>query len=185
MKNTKGQYGYIKKQRKIEIAKTLIILLLCFAIFRMGVYSTGTKQNLLTIVAVLGCLPMAKFAVNVIVFYKAKYCSEALYNELKEKKLEPLFYDLYFTTLKKNFQISCLDYKKKNLIMLSEDEKIDIKEGEEHIITVLKNAGYENVSVKIYTDKDKFIERMAQLKTLSDDEGDFTFLLDNILSVSI
>ena len=39
-------------------------------------------------------------------------------DELKEKldvkSLEPLFYDLYFTAFKKNYQVSALYYKKKN-----------------------------------------------------------------------
>lgn len=181
----KGCFGYLKNQRNIEILKTIFCLALCIAIYRMGIYSTGSNRNLLTLVAVLGCLPMAKFAVNAIMFIKAKSCSSLVKDKLDNAGLQPVFYDLYFTSFKKNFQVSALDYKKKNLIMLTEDENIDMQAAEEHIKEVLKNCGYESVTVKLYTDVDKFSERMAELKQLPSDEKDLTYLFDNILNVSL
>lgn len=184
-KINKGQYGYIKFQRMVELLKTLIMLGLSIALYFLGIYSTGSNQNLLTFVAVLGCLPMAKFFVSFVMFTKAKGCSKELYSELNEKGLMPLFYDLYFTEFKLNFQCSALVYKKKSLIIMSEDSNIQINEGENHLKKVLENCGYDNVTVKIYTDKKKFIERFADLNSFEDEEVNIEFLKDNILSVSI
>ncbi|MBR5897405.1 MAG: hypothetical protein IKZ39_07290 [Lachnospiraceae bacterium] len=183
-KSKKGTYGYIARQRKIEIIKTVIMLALSFALYNIGIYSTGSNKNLLTLVAVLGCLPMAKFCVNAIMFIKAKGCSAELHNKLEGKGLTPDFYDLYFTAFKKNYQASALIYKRKNLIVMSEDPKIDTTEGEEHLKTVLKNAGASDATVKIFTDSDKFMERLSELQALEDDNKS-DFIKDNILSVSL
>jgi len=181
----KGEFGYIKHQRNIEIIKTLIMLALSFALYRIGVYSTGSNKNYLTLVSVLGCLPMAKFAVNATMFSKAKGCSLDVHSLLESKNVKPLFYDLYFTTLKKNFQVSALYYKKKNLILLTEDEKMDVVACEEHLITVLKNCGYESVTIKVFDDANKFIDRFNELSKLEEEDKDLTVLKDNLLSVSI
>ena len=58
--NFKGTYLYLDTQKKYEIAKTAILYSLSVAIFLTGYISTGTKKNLLTIVAVLGVLPASK-----------------------------------------------------------------------------------------------------------------------------
>ncbi|MBO4679083.1 MAG: hypothetical protein J5626_05380 [Lachnospiraceae bacterium] len=183
-KSKKGTYGYIKSQRKIEIVKTIVMLALSFGLYNLGVYSVGSNKNLLTLVAVLGCLPMAKFCVNAIMFSKAKGCSKELHDNLEARGLSPDFYDLYFTAFKKNYQASALSYKRKNLIIMSEDPSIDTAEGEEHLKAVLSNAGASDVTVKIFTDAGKFMDRLSDLKDLEEDSKT-DFIKDNILSVSL
>ena len=180
----KGTYGYIAFQRKVEIAKTIIMLALSFGLYNLGIYSTGSNKNLLTLFAVLGCLPMAKFCVNAIMFIRAKGCSEELYNKLEAKNLSADFYDLYFTAFKKNYQVSALTYKRKSLIGVSEDENIDIAEAEAHLKAILENAGAKDATVKIFKDTDKFIDRLSELSSLEED-NDNAFIKDNILGVSL
>lgn len=184
-KNKKGNFGYIKRQRIIEILKTAFMLALSIGLYNLGLYSAGSKNNLLTYVAILGCLPMAKFAVNAVVFCKAKGCSKAVYDEINSLNLKPMFYDLYFTGEKVNFQASVADYKKKNLILLSEDTNISTSDGEEHLRNLLKNCGYENITIKIFTDKNKFMERLKELNEMEETDKDLSFLFDNLLSISI
>ena len=80
-KIAKGQYGYITQQKKWSTARTLILFALSLSIFIIGIISTGSKENLLTVVAVLGCLPAGRSAVNTIMFLRARGCSK----EAKEK----------------------------------------------------------------------------------------------------
>lgn len=181
----KGNYGYINQKKKTQSIITVLMLTLCVSVYAIGFYSTGSNANLLTYVSILGCLPMAKFAVSAIMFIKASGCSSKLKEKLDSSNVHPLFYDLYFTSYKKNFQISACSYKKHTFIMLSEDEKISLEEGENHIKDTLKAAGLENYTVKIFTDSDKFIERVTELETLEPDTADNTFLFDNILSISL
>lgn len=181
----KGCFGYIKSQRLLELLKTLLFLGTAIALYRIGISATGSNKNLMTLFAVLGCLPMAKFFVNFIMFSKAKGCSLELKNKLDEKGISPLFYDLYFTSFKKNFQISAVFYKKKNLLLISEDSTISVEEAEEHVKTILTNCGYADVLVKVYTDSDKYIARLCELEGLEADKKDLSFLCDNLLGVSL
>ena len=56
------------------------------AIYLAGYLTVHSNKNLLTIVAVLGCLPASKSAVSMIMFLRAKGCSEAL-----KAKIDGLF----------------------------------------------------------------------------------------------
>ncbi len=183
-KKNKGKFGYIKRSLRIEFIKALVMILLCVGIYYMGIYSTGSNANVLTFVAILGCLPFAKYFVNFVMLLKAKGCSKELYEELNPVDSN-IYYDLFFTTAKKNFQVSALYYKKKCLIMLSEDEKIDVQGLEEHLKGILKASGFENITIKVYLDKDKFIERLKELKELEEDSENLSFLYDNLLSVAL
>lgn len=181
----KGDFGYIKAQRKIEIIKTAILLILPFALYFLGYITTGSNQNLLTFVAVLGCLPMASAAIQAVLFVKAKPCSEDVYKKIVGSGVIVTYYDLYFTSYKKNFQVSALFLWKNTLIALTEDDKMVLTEGEEHLKGILSNCGGDNITVKFYTDADKFIERARELTALGADERDYSFIYDNIMSVSI
>ena len=64
-KALKGNYGYIKAKRNRVIIRTIIFFAISLAIFVAGYITTGTRKNLFTIVAVLGCLPACKSLVNI------------------------------------------------------------------------------------------------------------------------
>ena len=181
----KGDYGYIKEQRRLEIIKAVIMVILPIAIFLVGYFSTGSNQNILTFVAVLGCLPMASNAIHAILFIKAKGCSEELYKKLVGAGVVSTYYDLYFTAYKKNYQVSALIIKKGCLIAITEDETMVLSEGEDHLKDILSKCGGEGITVKFFNDADKYIERARELSNLSDDNKDYSFIYENIMSVSI
>ncbi|MCR4959841.1 MAG: hypothetical protein K6A74_00130 [Lachnospiraceae bacterium] len=181
----KGDYGYIREQRKLEIIKAAIMIVLPVAIFLTGYFATGSNQNILTFVAVLGCLPMASNAIHAYLFIRAKGCSEELYKKLVGAGIASTYYDLYFTAYKRNYQVSALILKKGCLIAITEDMNMDLTEGEDHIKDVLSKCGGEKISVKFFNDADKYIERARELSALSDDNKDYSFIYENIMSVSI
>lgn len=166
MKVIKGCYGYLPKQKKKEIAKTIAYFSLSLAIFAMGYFSTGTKTNLLTIVAVLGCLPASKSAVSMLMYWKAGICSASCYREVKpyeETGDTLLLYDLYLTSYLKNFQISVMAIKNNALCGYTEDAKCDLNAGEKHIAEMLQQNGYSGLTVKLFADLSKFTERLGQM----------------------
>lgn len=166
MKLTKGNFGYLRKQKKIEIIRTVIYFALSASIFAMGYMTTGTKVNLLTVVAVLGCLPASKSAVSMIMYLKAGFCSDACYQIVKECVPEGdtlLLYDLYLTSYQKNFQISVMAVKNHALCGYTEDEKCDLNAGEAHITEILQQNGYGGLTVKLFDKLDRFTDRLRQL----------------------
>ena len=62
---------------------------------------------------------------------------------------------------------------------------VDAEAFEAHLKEVLKNCGGEKISVKVFTDTDKYIERARELNALSGEDADYSFILENLLSVSI
>lgn len=78
----KGSYGYIENHKAVTALRTMVLVLVSVSLYVAGYVKTGSSRNLLTVVAVLGCLPACKSMVNFILFLKAKGCSEALKNEV-------------------------------------------------------------------------------------------------------
>lgn len=166
MKMTKGCYGYLARQKKKEVVKTIVYFALSLSIFAMGYFSTGTKMNLLTIVAVLGCLPASKSAVSAFMYLKAAGCSGDCYQDVKsyeEKGDTLLLYDLYLTSYLKNFQISVMAVKNNALCGYTEDDKCDLNAGERHIEDMLLQNGFGGLTVKLFQDRAKFTERLGQM----------------------
>ena len=97
-KNPKGSYGYIKHSKKVWVIKTTIMYAVSLSLFIAGYIATKSKENMLTIVAVLGVLPATKSFVTTVLYVKAKGCSEKLHNKVKEYDQKQLIaYDLVFT----------------------------------------------------------------------------------------
>ena len=71
-KFTKGEYEYPAYQTKVVIIRTICYFLLALAVFLLGYFSTKTKENLLTVVAVCGLLPACKSLVSVIMYLNSE-----------------------------------------------------------------------------------------------------------------
>lgn len=181
----KGEYGYLKFQLKIEIVKTLAMLILSLACYFIGLKTTGTNQNLLTFVAIFGCLPMAKFMVNVVMFIKAKGCTEDFKLSVDNTGVKPVYFDLYMTDYKKNYQLSALTYKKGVILACTEDDKTIPLDAEAHIKTVLANINVSDVNVKVYKDKNKFLDRLNEIGLYNEAENNEAEIIENLLSVSL
>lgn len=157
-----------------------------FAIYLAGYFTVHSNKNLLTIVAVLGCLPASKSAVSMIMFYRAKGCSEELKKKLDAQKISfSQRYDLYLTSYQKNFQISHVVMKHKNLIGITESEKFDENACYEHLKDMFSKNGLKDITVKIFTDRDKYLERVNSLQQSEMDEKkqlqeDVLHLMENL-----
>ena len=171
-KITKGNYGYIEYQKKASAIRTVLFFALSLAVYGIGIYSTGSNKNLLTIVAVLGCLPSCKSAVNMIMFFKATGCSMSAWEKIScyDDKLTG-FYDMYFTSYQKNFAISHMVLKGNVICAYTESKKCDCNEGEKHLEQMLLQDGYKNMTIKIFHDLDKYIDRLGQLEKLEVEES--------------
>ncbi len=168
----KGCYGYLAWQKKASLIRTVLFFVLSFAIYCIGVFSTGSNKNLLTIVAVLGCLPACKSAVNAVMFFRASGCSVEARKRTApfDEKLQGL-YDMYFTSYKKNFPISHMVLKGNVICACTESERCDCVAGEKHLEQMLLQDGYKHMTVKIFDSLDKYIDRLSQLEKLNVEES--------------
>lgn len=168
----KGSFGYIQNRKRFTAVRTVLYFALSISLYVAGYVTTGSNKNLLTIVAVLGCLPSCKSAVNFIIFLRAKGCSQELRDAVKKFDTElTSFYDLYFTSYQKNYQVSHMVVKGNVLCGITESEKCDVNEAQKHLEQMLLQEGIKNMTVKIFSDRRKYIDRLSQLTELETEEN--------------
>ena len=102
----KGTSGYLRTQKNYEILRTVLYFAISLSLFIAGRVTTGSRENLLTIVAVLGCLPACKSLVEMFMFLRYKGCNEqdAAQIAAHTDGLTGL-YDMVFTSYEKNYVI--------------------------------------------------------------------------------
>lgn len=183
----KGSFGYIGNRKIMTGLRTFLFFAVSAGLYAMGYVTTGSSKNLLTIVAVLGCLPACKSAVNFILFVRAKGCSGQLHQkvEIYDGKLTT-FYDMYFTSYQKNYPISHMTLKGNVLCGVTEDERCDCNAAEKHLEQMLVQEGVKGMTVKIFSKADKYIDRLGQLMALETDDNKKKEEIVNLLySISI
>ena len=173
-KVVKGQYGYIRTQRIKVTIRTVLLFLLSLVIFFVGLwYNGGNKKNLLTVVAVLGCLPACKSAVNMIMFFRASGCAENVWERVSRcSEGLTCLYDMYFTSYEKNYAVSHLVVKDHVVCGYCSDAKCESEKCEKHLGNMLKQGGCKNVTVKIYKDLDQYCEGLSNLQRQNAESGE-------------
>jgi len=160
----KGAYGYLENRKIYTALRTVLFFLLCVGLYLTGYLTTGTNRNLLTVAAILGCLPACKSAVNFIIFIRARGCSDTLREAVHgyDGRLETL-YDMYFTSYQTNYPISHMALKGNILCGITEDPKCDCQKAEKHLEQMLSQEGIKNVAVNIFSQREKYIDRLSRL----------------------
>ena len=94
--------GYIKSRKKLVLLKCILEFGILIAIFWLGIVQTKTRLNLLTVIAVLGCLPASKALVEFIMILPHKTIDKEMVTEIESngEMLLKLF-DTVFTSEKK------------------------------------------------------------------------------------
>ena len=159
----KGKFGYTLSHRKWQIAKTLLYVVLALSVFLLGFLTTKTTKNLLSIVAIVGALPISKELVGVIMSFKRKPMDVAMYEEISKKagNLEQI-YELLFTTSDTGYPIEAVIIEGRDVICYSADSRCDVMKLQQHLINILKANDYKE-NVKVYTDYKKFLDRVGDL----------------------
>jgi len=127
-------------------------------------------MNLLTIVAVLGCLPGCKSAVNMIMFLRFKSADSELISRIENKAKDlPALYDNIFTTYEKSYMVDHLVYRQNNLVGYTSG-KCDVDKLSAHITEKLSIGGHKGITVKIFDNESRYLERLESLNALQPEE---------------
>lgn len=189
--HVKGTKNYLKLQKKYEIIRTAIYFGISLALFAAGWITTGERTNLLTVVAILGCLPASKSMVAAIMFCKYKSLSE---NDAAviEKHSEGLhcLYDMIFTTREKTYPVlhmAVCGNTVAGYMPVSDQGKKKLSDMDcaKHLDTCLKVDNYTNVTIKIFCDVQKYAERLKQMQDLSDTEKLSEGIMRTFKSISL
>ena len=160
----KGNFGYIRAKRLSVLIKTAIFFGISLSLFAAGYITTGKKENLLTIVAVLGCLPACKSMVNAIMLFRARGCSDPARDAIRplEGRLIGM-YDMYFTSYQKNFALSHMVVENRVILGFTEDGTCDSAACAAHIKSVLSQVGFSDVAVTVTDQLDKYCNQLKLL----------------------
>ncbi|MBO5145150.1 MAG: hypothetical protein J6C19_06395 [Lachnospiraceae bacterium] len=181
----KGEFGYPIYEKKKVILLTAVYFLISIAVFLLGYFSTGKKENLLTVVAVLGLLPSSKSLVSAIMYIRIPKFSPGIYEEIAAKTGElSVLYSMYLTSYKLNFPITCFAIRGNNLIGYTEFKSCNTTACEEHIKDMLKQNSLKNVTVKIFDEQKRFTERLTQLQELEGSKKE-TDVLELLCDISL
>ena len=163
----KGTFNYLDTQKKYELTKTILFFSISLAIFFMGLWSTKTTSNYLTIVAVLGCLPASKWAVTTFIFWRYKSLSSDVVARIEQRKGTLCnLYDMVFTSYNENFVVSHLVIADKTICGYSMRPDFNEKAFQSHLNSILRTDGYKDITIKIFTNLEKYEERLQQLAEL-------------------
>lgn len=165
--SVKGTKNYLRTQKNYEILRTVLYFAISLSLFIAGWVSTGSRENLLTIVAVLGCLPACKSLVEMFMFLRYRGCdeNEAAQIEAHTGDLTGL-YDMVFTSYERNYVIHHMTVCGNTICGYTSDPKFEEQAFYKHIQGILKKDNYKEVSVKIFNDLGKYLNRCEQLKEL-------------------
>ena len=171
-KSYKGEFGYIKYRRQVAIIRTAICLVIAVGLYVIGLVFWKSQKNILSIVAALGCLPTGWSAVNLVMMLKAGFCSDQDHDKIEAHRGGLyILYDLVITSYETNYNINAATVLDKNICMYTADKTMDIIDCEKHIKKMISQSGYSSYSIKIFTDIDKFCDRLGQLEKLRADRG--------------
>lgn len=161
----KGSYLYIKKQFIFELIKTIILFLMAFGLYYIGVSTLGTKKSLWTVFAVLAMLPAAKSLVGVIMFARYKSLSLEQYKLYKEAAGDiSIIVENVITTEKKSYYLPCIACENNTIIAYCNVSNSSmLKPLNEHLENVLKLGGYTSATLKIFDKEDAFLARLKQM----------------------
>lgn len=165
-KMKKGQAGYLAFKKKAQILRTVIYFALCILIFALGYWQTGSKENLLTVVAVVGILPSSKALVDVIVRIPYHSIKSEIAEEIAQKSNDlTVIYDLIITSTEKIMPVSCIVISGNKIFGYTDNKKVDVNFVASNIKKMLASHDYD-VSVKILNEYKPFLSRVEGLNNI-------------------
>ena len=164
----KGTFGYISSEKKRRLLITIGLFVLPMLVLAGGIWYYKTRNNICTVLAIVGCLPGCRSIVNLIMIGKCHPMDESLYREISayQGNLD-MGYEMYMTFYEKNAYIDAVAVCGNLVVAYSSDPKIDVRFMEENIQKVIRKNGYK-AEVHIFTDLRKYTERLDSMNEHAD-----------------
>ena len=168
MKIHKGEAGYIRVQKKKLAIQTVLSFALVAALVITGYLLNHTKLNLLTLVAILGCLPACRTLVNLIMMLGHRSINEATEIEISgcTDQLTPA-YDLIITSERKAMPIDAVVISRNTVCGYTKNAKVDTAYAARHIKSILRQNKFDKVTVKIFHDYVAFLSRAEGMNNIA------------------
>ena len=167
-KAERGKPGYINSLKKKYLMISLVEFAIVAAIFALGYFQTGSRLNLFTVVAILGCLPASKNLVEYIVVVPHKGIELAKYEEIEEKAPAIIkVYDLVVAGQAKLMQLDVVAISGSTVIGYASSEKTDEVKLADYLKKLFEAGGYDKITVKIFHDYKAFLARAEGMNSIA------------------
>ena len=163
MKIQKGDAGYLRRRKRLLILEAVVSFGLVAALVIAGYVTTKTKLNLLTVVAVLGCLPASRILVNLIMVMPHDSIDEA--TELEISAVTE--YDLVITSEKKAMPVAAVAIYNNTICGYVPVKKVDVDYAAKHIKSIMKQNQFDKVVVKLFHDYKAFLTRAEGMNNIA------------------
>ena len=158
----RGEYGYLKQRKNRALLGTVLMVLIGFAIFGIGLLLNKMETaNLLTVAAVCMVLPAAKFFVSYVVLFPYQPTSLETKERLASyaKKGDTILYDVVFTSSEKIMHLDCIYVTGHQIIGYTSREKDNVQIIQEYLKKECKLRGI-SYAVHIVTQEKQITDRM-------------------------
>ena len=159
----KGTYGYIESRKKSQIIKSGFFFLVVALIYFAGLFVTGTRNNICTVIAILGVLPTAKVLVSYLVICKYNTPYEDKYKELTAIEGSYVLYsDCAMSCSEKTLYVEFAAVTDNVIYCYTDNNKFDSSYFEKGVSEFIKSCG-DNVEVRLFVDFNAFLKRLKAL----------------------
>lgn len=166
----KGTYLYINNRKKRLILFSGLAILGVLIIFLTGIIIYHTNKSIFAVLAALASLPAAKLITLLAVIIPYKSGDADIYNTLMEYSKEQngvLTCDLAISSSSKVSFIQFVYILDGKVFLYSDCKRLDFAFAEKHIKDILsENCNFS--SVKLYSDKEKFLSKIKMLSAMDD-----------------
>ena len=182
----KGTENYLNTQKKYEILRTILYFSVSASLFIAGYLQTKTKVNLLTVVAVLGCLPASKSLVSAIMFFRYKSCDRETVEEILPHTKDLVSgFDFVFTAKEAVYVIPHLAVRGKSICAYAGEGEFAEAAFLQHLKEHLALDGEKDVSVKVFHKLSTYVNRLDQMGTTAEDREQSERILATMKSITL
>ncbi len=168
MKIEKGQPGYIKARKLKYLVWAIGEFAVVAVLVIVGYLKTGSKLNLFTVIAVVGCLPASKMLVEFITMAPHKGIEPEKFAEIEEKAgLITRIYDTVITGNGKVMPVDAFVISGRTICGYAGSPKVNEAETARYIKEMLQNSHVDKVTVKIFCDYVAFLSRAEGMNNIA------------------
>ncbi len=169
----KGTYGYLNRSRVLAWKRAALMLSAPVLIFLAAWVLHGTRENVITVVAIVGCLPGCNQVVRAVMASRYHSMDRAMWEKVEAQKGElPVLYELVFTSYENNYPVDCIVSAGREVLGYSSDPKLDAAKAAAHIRDMLKKGSYKQ-NVKIVKEQEAFLGQLARMSRTEPEQVPF------------
>jgi len=166
----KGEYGYLNYRKKRLGVATMLCFLVVAVFFLIGYLTTKTRNNIMTIMAILSVLPAGKFAASFFALLPYQGASKEQYKRvMTHADGVQVLADLVITTGQKTLPTLFMAVHNSSVCGYVNAKNYDIAHAEQFLTKNLMENG-QKATVKIFRDEKVFLNRLDTMRQIEIDE---------------